>query len=45
MILKDAWRNYTAHARGIYTDEQADAIYRNVEAFMQKLAGIGLREP
>lgn len=37
-ILKDAWRNYTAHVRGIYTEEQAELIFDNVKAFMQKLA-------
>jgi hypothetical protein len=44
MFFKDAWRNYTAHARGKYTEEEADAIYRNVCAFMKKLAEIGLQE-
>ena len=38
MFLKDAWRNYTAHARGKYTEEEADMIIVNVRAFMQKLA-------
>jgi hypothetical protein len=38
MFLKDAWRNYTAHAHGQYTDEQADLILVNVRPFMQKLA-------
>ena len=37
-VLKDAWRNYTAHKRGKYTEEEADLIFRNVKAFMQKLA-------
>lgn len=37
-ILKDAWRNYTAHARGIYTEETAQRIFDNVGDFMQKLA-------
>lgn len=37
-ILKDAWRNYTMHARGFYTEEQAERIFENVKAFMQKLA-------
>ena len=44
MIFKDAWRNYTAHARGKYTEEEADAIYRNVHAFMKRLAENGIRE-
>jgi hypothetical protein len=36
-ILKDAWRNYTMHARGFYTEEQAERIFENVKGFMQKL--------
>jgi hypothetical protein len=44
MVFKDAWRNYTAHHRSKYTEDEADAIYRNVKSFMQKLAAIGLRE-
>ena len=42
-IFKDAWRNYTAHSRGKYTEEEADGIFRNVEAFMRKLAELGLK--
>ena len=38
MFLKDAWRNYTAQARGKYTEEEAETILRNVKAFMLKLA-------
>jgi hypothetical protein len=38
-ILKDAWRNYTMHARGTYTEEQAERIFENTRDFMQKLAG------
>ena len=38
MILKDAWRNYTAHARGKYTEDEVETILPNVRAFMQKLA-------
>jgi hypothetical protein len=38
-VLKDAWRNYTNHARGSkYDDEEADNILRNVKMFMQKLS-------
>jgi hypothetical protein len=37
-ITKDAWRNYTAHARGKYTEEEAGQIMGNVKAFMQRLA-------
>lgn len=38
VILKDAWRNYTAHARGKYTEKEASDIFTAVGAFMQKLA-------
>ena len=38
MVIKDAWRNYTAHARGKYDEQEAEMILRNVQAFMQKLA-------
>lgn len=44
MFFKDAWRNYTAHARGKYTEDEADSIYRNVRSFMQGLAKTGLHE-
>jgi hypothetical protein len=37
-VLKDAWRNYTAHARGKYDEGDAESILRNVRDFMQKLA-------
>jgi hypothetical protein len=37
-ILKDAWRNYTMHARGKYTEDEAERIFENVKGFMQKLA-------
>ena len=37
-VVKDAWRNYTAHARGKYTDEEAETIFINMRGFMQKLA-------
>lgn len=37
-ILKDAWRNYTMHSRGKYTDEEAEQIFESAKAFMQKLA-------
>jgi hypothetical protein len=37
-ILKDAWRNYTMHVRGFYTEEQAVQIFENAKSFMQKLA-------
>jgi hypothetical protein len=38
MFIKNAWRNYTAHARGSYTEEQAFEILSNVRAFMTTLA-------
>jgi hypothetical protein len=44
MFFKDAWRNYTAHVRGKYTEDEADSIYRNVRSFMQGLAKAGLQE-
>jgi hypothetical protein len=37
-IFKDAWRNHTMHARGKYTEEEAERIFETVKAFMQKLA-------
>jgi hypothetical protein len=44
MFLKDAWRNYTAHARGKYTEDESDAIYRNVCTFMQGIVRLGVSE-
>lgn len=44
MFFKEAWRNYTAHARGKYTEEEADNIFRNVQSFMNKLAEEGIAE-
>lgn len=38
MFIKDAWRNYTAHARAVYSEEDAETIFINVKAFTQKLA-------
>jgi hypothetical protein len=37
-ILKDAWRNYTAHARGVYSEDRAALIYENTKAFFEMLA-------
>jgi hypothetical protein len=37
-ILKDAWRNHTMHVRGKYTQDEAELIFENVKALMQKLA-------
>lgn len=44
MFFKDAWRNYTAHARGKYVEDEADMIFRNVGSFMRQLAEGGLHE-
>ncbi len=38
MVLKDAWRNYTAHMRGRYDAEEALRVMDNVLGFMKKLA-------
>ncbi len=38
-ILKDAWRNYTMHARGFYTAQQVERIFENTKGFLQELAG------
>jgi hypothetical protein len=37
-IVKDAWRNYTMHARAKYNEEEAELIFLSVKAFMKKLA-------
>ena len=36
-LLKDAWRNYTMHSRGKYTEGEAEQIFRNVKTFVGKL--------
>lgn len=38
MFVKDAWRNYVAHARDKATEEEAEVIFRSVRAIMQRLA-------
>lgn len=38
MFVKDAWRNYTAHARGSYSPEDTESIFQNVKGFLIKLA-------
>jgi len=38
LTIKNAWRNYTAHARGKYSDEEAEALLISVRAMMQTLA-------
>jgi hypothetical protein len=37
-VLKDAWRNYTMHVRGKYTEREAEQIFANVKGFMKKLS-------
>jgi hypothetical protein len=44
-VLRLAWRNYTAHARGSYTEEEADNIFRNVGGFLAKVADLLVRYP
>ncbi len=44
ITLKDGWRNYTAHHRGKYTEEEAELMLRNLRAFLQKLS-VRLAEP
>jgi hypothetical protein len=36
--VKDAWRNYTAHARGRYSQKDAKLMLLNVRAFMEKIS-------
>jgi len=36
--VKDAWRNYTMHARAKYTEEEAEQIFNAVKGFIRKLA-------
>ena len=38
MTFKNAWRNYTAHARGKYDENEAAGMLFNMKAFMQKIA-------
>ena len=38
LIVKDAWRNHTMHARAKYSDDEAERIFASVRAFTQKLA-------
>lgn len=44
LIIKDAWRNFTAHARGKFTEEEAERLLDNTRSFMQKLASMGIGE-
>jgi hypothetical protein len=36
-ITKDAWRNYTAHARGIFDQDDAKRMLENVRLFMRHI--------
>jgi hypothetical protein len=44
VVFKDAWRNYTAHVRGKFDEQEAADIMTAVRAFMQKLVDGGLHE-
>jgi len=37
-VTKDAWRNYTMHIRGKFTEDEAEIMFASVRAFMQKLS-------
>lgn len=37
-VVKDAWRNFTAHARGKYTQEEARLMMMNIKSFMEKIS-------
>jgi hypothetical protein len=37
-LMKNAWRNYAAHGRKAYNEEECEAIYTNVKYFMRHLA-------
>jgi hypothetical protein len=43
-VMKGAWRNYTMHGRGPHGGDEAELIFLNLRAFMQKLAALGLKE-
>lgn len=38
-MVKNAWRNHAIHGKDVYTDEQAEEIYRSVKSFMRHLSG------
>ena len=44
MHFKTAWRNYTAHARTKYTEEEGEQIFRHVGDFMKHISK-RLKEP
>ena len=37
-VTNDAWRKYTAHARGKYDEQEALDLFGNVRGFMRKMA-------
>lgn len=37
-ITKEAWRNYTAHARGKFTQEEAKQMLESVKLYMQRIS-------
>ena len=39
-VTKDAWRNYTAHARGTFEPTQAKVMLDNVKLFMQHISRV-----
>jgi hypothetical protein len=38
--VKDAWRNQVMHPKDIYTTEEAERVFANVDAFMEKLLAL-----
>lgn len=42
--FKDAWRNHIMHTRGVYTREDAIAVWSHVERFMKGLALHGIKQ-
>lgn len=44
MFFKEAWRNHVMHVRDVYDEGRASSIWQHVREFIQKLAGMGLRE-
>jgi len=39
-VTKDAWRNYTAHARGKFEPKQVKVMLENVKLFMQHISHV-----
>jgi hypothetical protein len=44
-MFRVAWRNYTVHNRGKYTEDEADDIFRSVKTFLNKAADVLQRYP